>query len=186
MKRAIKILLVSLVILTGCKSMHKTTTALAVKSSEQTELIQQVKTLGVSNIQNDLNSELETTTVTTVTEYYEPVITEQSGSDIPEKGSVKKEITTISTTKKKDSDNSTVASVNTQLKDSSIETNKATAIKSESKEVKKKGVPLWQIIVLLLAFLVIVYFLVKNSSVRIPFLSKVVDLIGGLFKRTSV
>ena len=182
MKNVVKILVVALVLLTGCKTTKRVTESTVVKTSEQTELIQQVKTQDVVNVQNDVNSELETTAVTTVRKYSEPGaggISQGVGS--LEHGALIEETTITQTTKKRDSDKSKVEATSAKQQDTSAKGNKESEAQSEKKEVKKTGVPLWQIIALISAFLVVVYFLVKNSSVRIPFLTKVVEWIDSIF-----
>lgn len=205
MEKTIKILLIALVILTGCKVTRKVTESTVARSSEQTELTQQVKTQDVVNVQNDVNSELETTTVRTTKKYYPPTASSSAplessgnggavnhstgsgtggidtGNGSPKTGALMEETTETTTTNKKDTDRSKVEATSEKQENKEEVKSQKSKVESDKTEVKKTGVATWKVIGGLVALLLVVYFLVKKNVIRIPFLTKIANLIDGFF-----
>lgn len=173
MEKLIKILVIALVILTGCKTTRKITESSEIKSSERTETISTTKELKDFKEDKDVNSELETVTEETVTEFYRSV-------DSVKQGAVKT-LRTIRTVKtKKDSDKSKIAATSTRQEAQAIKEEKATVVIKEVKSVKKTGVSQLKVIAGLVAVLLFVYFLVRMKIIKIPFMTKAVEWINRL------
>lgn len=187
MKNAIQILVIALVILSGCKATRKVTQSTDFKSSVNTEENRSVKENKDFKENKDVNSELETVTVTTETEYYEPgVVSPSTGSGTggletgdrrPEtggKGAVKKETTTTTTTKKKDQDKSKVEANSGKQEDTTAKSNSNTSQKDTSVEKTKKGAVPWKVIivVVVVVLLGVFYVLVRKEIIRIPILTR--------------
>jgi hypothetical protein len=196
MQKTIKILLVAMILLTGCKTTRKATESSLVKSSEQTEAVRKIKEVNDFKEAKDVSSELETVTEETVTEFYEPRAgSKETGEGRPESvgprdervehGAVKSLRTIRTVTTKKDLDKGKVEATGERNEVETVANNKETKEVKDFKEVKKNAVARWQIIALMTAFLVTMYFLVKNGSVRIPFLTKAVNWIDAFFRLFS-
>jgi cobalamin biosynthesis Mg chelatase CobN len=191
MKNLIRILVILLVILTGCKTMKKTTDT-SINESNNTELNQKLKELGNTNIQNDYASDLETTKIEI--EYYPPDEIPETGdrtlevndTKTPEandaknapqpqsgdkKGAVKSITTT--TTKKREVDKGTVNSSNEKQLDTNAKTNANTNIENKSTEKSKPATP-WKLITGIGLFIIagVVYWLIRKKIIKIPFFNK--------------
>jgi PBP1b-binding outer membrane lipoprotein LpoB len=182
MEKTIKILLILLVVATGCKVTKKATESTVAKTSEQTEAVRTVKEVKDFKESKDVNSELETVTEETVTEFYEPV---KDSMTIVDKGPVKTVRTIRTVTTKKDSDKSKVEVVSSGEAMEAVKEHKDIEEVKEHKEVKKTGVATWKIVGGLVALLLVVYFLVKKNVIRIPFLTKVSKRIEGVLNRSG-
>lgn len=190
MEKLIKILVIALVILSGCKTSRKLTESAEFKSSVNTEENRSIKERDALKIENDIASDEETTTEETRTDFYPPdsKSTEKPDSssakkaDVSEHGAIKSITTTKTTTKKKAIDKSKVAATNEKQEDTSLKKEGETEARSQKTEVKKTGISNLKIIGGVILVLLAVYFLVRKNIIRIPFLSKTVERIRRLFK----
>jgi len=191
MEKLLRILVIALVILTGCKTTKKMTDT-SLKQSNNTELNQKLKELGNTNIQNDYASDLETTKIEI--EYYPPDEIPMTGDRTPQANDTKtpevndaknvpqaqsgdkkgaiKSITTTST-KKREVDKGKTNSSNEKQLDTNARTNNNTSIENKSTEKSKPATP-WNLIIgiALLVVAGVVYWLNKKKVIEIPFLSK--------------
>jgi len=183
MEKLLKILVIALVLLSGCKTSRKMTESSMMNSSISTEENRSVKANDALKIDNDIASDEETGIEETKIEFYPPTEKPDSGSvkklDSNEHGAIKSITTTKTTKKKKDTDKSKVAAASENQENTSVRTEGETEVKSQKAEVKtqKIGVAWWKIVLATIAALVAVYFLVRKNIIRIGFLTKVVAWI---------
>lgn len=198
MEKSLKILLIALIILSGCKTSRKVASSETMASSSSTELNLSKNTQDNLKVDNDITSELETTTVTTTTEFYPPSEksssgTEQtgkaSGVDEEKQGPIKSKTQTTTTTKKKEADKSKAEATSKEQENANAKSNNDTEVSIIKVEKTKMGMTQWKIIGGVVLFLLVLYFLVRKNIIRIPFLTKTVDRINklsGLSKANKV
>lgn len=185
MERIVKILLIALVLLTGCKVTRKATESSVIKASEQTEAIRTVKEVKDFRENKDVSSVVETVTEETVTEFYEPVakgVEPGAGGVEPvvKTGAVKSLRTIRTLRTEKESDKSKVGVSGERNEAEILKNDKDSKEVKDFKVVKKTGVVKWKVVAGIAALLVGLYLLVKKRVVNIPFLAKVVNWISGL------
>ena len=180
MKNLIKILVIALVILSGCKTVKKVTESTVSKSNEKIEINTSVLEKNDLSVQNDVSSDLQTTTEETVTEFYAPGST---GSTSSPTGAVKSIKTTKTTTKKKDADNSIITDKGQKQENSQQKKEGETEVRSQKKEAIKKGVAQWKVIVFGIALVSVgvLYVLIRKKVIEIPLLTKLLKWLKSLF-----
>lgn len=207
MEKLIKILLIALVMLSGCKTTRKNTQSTDFKSSVNTEENRSVKENNDFKENKDVNSELVTVTVKTTKKYYPPTASPSTlessgtggavnpstlrqaqgsagsgtGSEEPEiKGALMEETTETTTTNEKEQDKSKVEATSAKQEDTSKKKKQELEEHKEFKELKKTGVAQWKVIVGVLALLLVLYFLVQKGIIKVPLLTKAANWIKGI------
>lgn len=189
MKNLIKILVIgsiALGALVGCKSSSKLTETTVSTSSERIEVNSSVTEKKDLAVQKAVSTDMETTTEETITEFYAPGSTSsETGSVTGEmgKGSIKAIRTIKTTTKKKDTDNSTINDKGQKQENSQQKKEGETETKSRKSEVVKKGIAQWKVIVscIVLIGVGVVYVLIRKKIIEIPILTRLLKWLKSLF-----
>lgn len=176
MKSMIKILIVALLLLSGCTVTKKATEQTVAKTAEQTEKVSTVKEIKDLKENKDIKTEMETVTEETVTEFYEPAKVNATIIQTT-KGPIKAIKTIKTTTKKKDVDNSITTGALKKQEDSKLKFDKQEELRKVNVEVKKTGVAAWKIVAFVVALLVTLFLLIKYNTIKIPFQGKVIKMI---------
>lgn len=186
MEKMLKILVVALVLLSGCKTTKKLTESTVTTSNERTE----VNTSAVEKkdlaVQKAVSTDMETTTEETITEFYAPGSTSSPTESITgsvDKGPIKAIRTIKTTTKKKDADNSTITDKGQKQENANQVRSSESEVRSEKKEVIRKGIAQWKVIVASIALIAggVLYVLIRKKVIEIPLLTKLMKWIKSLF-----
>lgn len=186
MKNVVKTLIVALLLLVGCKSSSKLTESTAKTSNEQTEVNTSITEEKDLNVQKAVSTDMETTTEETITEFYAPPSTGSGDGAITgsvDKGPIKAIRTIKTTTKKKDADNSTITDKGQKQENENQVRSSKSEVRSEKKEVIRKGIAQWKVIVACISLLAggVLYVLIRKKIIEIPFLTKLLKWLKLLF-----